>query len=441
MKNEIPILQSTTAKLIMIGLLTIVLLVPLTFVQDLIAERSLRKQEVISEITAKWGDSVLLYGPIIKIPYTAHYPVKNATETIPETEYAYFFPEQLEGHIDVNTTEKKRNNYEAVVFSSAMKFNGTFTKPNFSSKGIAPEDIQWDKATLLIKANNLKSIKDGMKIKLGEKIMAFETATNDPVTSVSTLETPSFSISEGFIDEKLAFNFDVSYDGSQELKIVPIGKTTSVSMKSNWKTPKFTGYFLPGGSEKKSDNAGFEASWKVLDFNRPFAQHYFGDFPELKDYSFGVDFIIPVDEYQKNERASKYGFLVIGLTFLVFFVIQSISKISIHIFNYTMIGLALVMFYTLLISITEHSSFLKAYLIAGISVVLMISLYSVSILKSKKFAVFIGLSLTALYTFIFVIIQLENYALLAGSIGLFVILGLVMYFSRKIDWNAIKEEN
>lgn len=211
-------------------------------------------------------------------------------------------------------------------------------------------------------------------------------------------------------------------------------------MKSNWTSPKFTGYFLPGGNLKKSDDTGFEASWKILDFNRPFAQNYFGDFPELKNYSFGVDFIIPVDEYQKNERASKYGFLVIGLTFLIFFVIQSISKISIHIFNYTIIGLALVMFYTLLISITEHSSFLKAYLIAGISVVLMISLYSVSILKSKKFATFIGLSLTALYSFIFVIIQLENYALLAGSIGLFVILGLVMYFSRKIDWNAIKEE-
>ncbi len=440
MKTEISFLQSTTARLILIGVLTIVLLIPLTFVQDLITERSFRKQEVISEITAKWGDSVLLYGPIIKIPYTVHYPVKNTTETVSETEYAYFFPEQLNGQIDVNTTAKKRNNYEAVVFSSSMKFDGTFTKPDFSSKGIATENIQWDKATLLIRANNLKSIKDGMKIKLGDKTMSFETATSDPATSVSTLETPNFAISEYFTDVKLNFNFNVAYDGSQELKIVPIGKTTSVSMKSNWTSPKFTGYFLPGGNLKKSDDTGFEASWKILDFNRPFAQNYFGDFPELKNYSFGVDFIILVDEYQKNERASKYGFLVIGLTFLIFFVIQSISKISIHIFNYTMIGLALVMFYTLLISITEHSSFLKAYLIAGISVVLMISLYSVSILKSKKFATFIGLSLTALYSFIFVIIQLENYALLAGSIGLFVILGLVMYFSRKIDWNAIKEE-
>ncbi len=130
------------------------------------------------------------------------------------------------------------------------------------------------------------------------------------------------------------------------------------------------------------------------------------------------------------------GFLVIGLTFLIFFLIQSISKIAIHIFQYAMIGLALIMFYTLLISVTEHSSFKLAYLIAGISVVVMIALYSISILKDRKFPLFIGASLAALYAFIYVIIQLENYALLAGSIGLFFILGAVMYFSRKINWSS-----
>ena len=144
--------------------------------------------------------------------------------------------------------------------------------------------------------------------------------------------------------------------------------------------------------------------------------------------------MIPVDEYQKSERSVKYGFLVIGLTFLVFFLIQTMSKISIHPFQYLMIGVALTMFYTLLISISEHSSFLKAYCIAGIAVVSLISLYSKSILKNLKFPIFIGVSLTALYTFIFVIIQLENYALLVGSIGLFIILSSVMYASRKIDW-------
>jgi len=143
-----------------------------------------------------------------------------------------------------------------------------------------------------------------------------------------------------------------------------------------------------------------------------------------------------VDQYQQNERASKYGFLVIGLTFLIFFLIQSISKVNIHIFQYTMIGLALIMFYTLLISITEHSTFSTAYLVAASSVILMLLLYSVSVLKNKKFPLFISAALTLLYSFIFVIIQLEDYALLVGSIGLFLILGAVMYFSRKIDWNT-----
>jgi len=139
--------------------------------------------------------------------------------------------------------------------------------------------------------------------------------------------------------------------------------------------------------------------------------------------------------YQKSERSAKYGFLVIGLTFLIFFLIQTLSKINIHPFQYLMIGLALTMFYTLLVSISEHSNFLKAYITAGISVIILITLYSKSILKTFKFPLFIGASLSALYAFIYVIIQLENYALLVGSIGLFIILATVMFVSRKIDWH------
>ncbi len=142
-----------------------------------------------------------------------------------------------------------------------------------------------------------------------------------------------------------------------------------------------------------------------------------------------------VDEYQQSERSAKYGFLVIGLTFLIFFLIQTISKIDIHPFQYLMIGLALTMFYTLLVSISEHSNFLKAYLIAGTSVVLLITIYSKSILRNVKFPMLICISLTALYAFIYVIIQLENYALLVGSIGLFLILASVMFVSRRIDWS------
>lgn len=437
MENQNSFFQSATAKVIMVGLLTLVLLIPLSFVQRLISERAERKQEVIKEITSKWGESVLLYGPIIKVPYLVHTPISKSSEFATETHYAYFFPDELDSKINVNTTEKQRNNYDAVVFSSEMKFKGNFSMPSFSTQNILPENILWNKSSIIINTSNLKSIKDGMKINLAGKTLDFNTSENN-ASSLSQLETQPINLSDYFSGEKASFNFNVSYNGSQQLMLIPIAKTNAANIKSNWKSPKFSGFFLPNGDEKKTNASGFEANWKILEFNRPFAQSYFGVLPNLEKYAFGVDFIIPVDEYQKNERASKYGFLVIGLTFLIFFVIQSISKISIHIFNYTMIGLALIMFYTLLIAITEHSTFLTAYLIAGTSVVVMITLYSISLLKHRKFPLLIAFSLTALYTFIFVIIQLENYALLVGSIGLFLILGLIMYFSRKIDWNNLK---
>jgi hypothetical protein len=203
-------------------------------------------------------------------------------------------------------------------------------------------------------------------------------------------------------------------------------------LSKTFKANKFRTSFFYGG---ELEFANMKAYLVQGQFDEMVSVENFEALPELSKYAFAVDFITPVDEYQQNERASKYGFLVIGLTFLIFFLIQSISKISIHIFQYCMIGIALIMFYTLLISITEHSSFSFAYTVAGISVMALISLYSISILKDKKFPTFIAVSLSVLYTFIYVIIQLEDYALLVGSIGLFLILASVMYFSRKIEWN------
>lgn len=436
--------QSNTAKIIMVGLLTLILLIPLEYVKNLIAERAQRQKEVIAETNDKWGGNIFFYGPILKVPYT--YFDETLTEnaatkvTVKQktahTAFAYFFPEMLKVNTDVTTKALNRNNYESVVFSSKMKLTGHYIQPNFSSRNIPNENIQWDKATILIKTTNLKSIKDEVKINFGNTNFTFEPVYNiTPGDSTEALETGYIDLTKTLGNQKTAFNFDITYNGSKQIKMVPIGKTTELNMKSNWASPSFTGNFLPDDKTKHITKTGFEANWKILHINRAFAQQVFETLPDLKQYAFGVDFVIPVDQYQQNERASKYGFLVIGLTFLIFFLIQSISKINIHIFQYSMIGLALIMFYTLLISITEHSSFMKAYAIAGVSVVVLITLYSISILKDRKFPLFIGLSLSALYTFIYVIIQLENYALLVGSIGLFLILAAVMYFSRKIDWS------
>ena len=441
----ISIFQTTTAKMILVCFLTLMLLIPLEFVKDLIFERSQRQEQVITETNDKWGKDVFVYGPIIKVPYNT--VQENVTynektkETFKEkkwtTNFAYFFPNELNGKIKAKTKLLHRSIYESVVFNATMQFEGNFEMPNLSSRNILDENIQWDKATVEIRTTNLQSIKEVVKINIGKNQYLFEPIFSyNQKDSVQSLETGYVDLKSVFKNQFCDFNFKINYNGSNKILLVPIGKTTTLNLESNWDSPSFSGNFLPDSKTIKKTAEGFDANWKILSINRPFSQHFFETLPNLADYAFGVDFLIPVNQYQQNERAAKYGFLVIGLTFLIFFIIQSMSKIRIHIFQYFMIGISLIMFYTLLISITEHSSFSTAYLISGFMVVLLITLYSVSILKNKKFPLFIGLSLSVLYTFLFIIIQLESYALLVGSVGLFAILALVMYFSRNIEWET-----
>lgn len=437
---------SITARMLMVGFLILILLIPLSFIKSLINERMHRQKEVVQEINQKWGKEVLLYGPILKVPYKTYHKKSivnqktNAvqTEMIEEINYGYFFPKSLNINSTINPEEKKRGIYKTAVYKSQIKITGNFSKPDFSELDIKEEDIIWDKARLIIETSNLKGVNSLVEMKLHKNLYSFtskyeDRRKNTMYLDLHKLESKFINIEDLPSKTDVDFNLDININGSKQIRFIPVGKETNVNIKSDWKTANFLGEYLPYNSNKISA-AGFNAKWKVLDINRPFSQQSFNGIPNLKEYAFGVNFMIPVDEYQKSERSTKYGFLVIVLTFLVFFLIQTMSKIAIHPFQYLMIGIALTMFYTLLISISEHSSFLKAYIIAGISVITLISLYSKSILKGIKFPFFIAIALLALYSFIFIIIQLENYALLVGSTGLFVILASVMYASRKIDW-------
>ena len=435
---------SITARMLMVGFLVIVLLIPLSYIDSLIRERSFRQTDVVNEINEKWGDDVLIYGPVLKLPYKTYsekttYNDKTKTyltETETHTNYAYIFPEKLDLDSNINSKSMYLGNFESSVYTSKTNISGTFGIPSLQSKDIKAEDILFEKATIIYKTTNLKGIKTEMAITLNGDNYNFETNFNNSRNTKNRLEElETGHLNKDLFSSKIDFKMDVTYDGSRAFQIIPVGKTTTLKMASNWSDPKFIGAYSDNDETRNINPDGFTADWKVLSINRAFSQLYLNNMPNLKQFSFGTEFVVLVDEYQKSERSAKYGFLVIGLTFLIFFLIQTMSKIHIHPFQYLMIGLALTMFYTLLVSISEHSNFLKAYLVAAISVVILITLYSKSILKSLKFSGVIGVSLTALYTFIYVIIQLENYALLVGSIGLFLILASVMFVSRKIDWH------
>ncbi|HAT64683.1 MAG TPA: cell envelope integrity protein CreD [Flavobacteriaceae bacterium] len=433
---------SITARMIVVGFLLFVLLIPLEFVKTLISERAYRQQEVIQEINGKWGNEVLLSGPILKIPYKTY---REEKVYIPETKvfeikteeiinHAYLFPDDLNIVSKVTTKEEplKRSIYESVVFTSEIAVDGSFPSIDFSSKGIPQKDIIWDKISVLIKTSNLKGIRNTIEVNLAGETLAMTPKYSQAY--LNTIETQSVSNFPKESTEMIPFSFTMKVNGSESLKFIPIGKETDVSMTSNWHSPSFDGNYLPDDGSREITKDGFKSTWKVLQINRQFQQEFFNELPDLTEFAFGAKLIIPVDEYQKSERTAKYGFMVIGLTLLVFLLIQLVSKIYIHPFQYIMIGLALVMFYTLLISISEHSSFFKAYAIASASVLGLITLYSRAILKGFKFPILVGGSLASLYGFIYVIIQLENYALLVGSVGLFVILAVIMFASRKIDW-------
>ncbi|GAA4279259.1 cell envelope integrity protein CreD [Aquimarina mytili] len=425
----------------MVGILILVLLIPLSYIKNLIQERAYRQEEVVREINQKWGNEVLLYGPILKIPYQIHSLKKiwdEKTKSYTEEDlitikYAFFFPNTLDIITKVESETLGRSIYESVVYTADMKIKGSFSIPNFEMQDIAETDILWNKATVLVNSTNLKGIKSNLELKIGSESYALQSRFAQK-THTNTLETKFLKENSIPKENSIDFGLDLIINGSEQLRFIPVGKETKVSITSNWASPSFNGNYLPDTKTKEITENGFKANWKILQINREFEQEFFGELPYIDSSAFGVKLLIPVDEYQKSERATKYGYLVIALTFLVFFLIQSISKIHIHPFQYMMIGLALTMFYTLLISISEHSSFLQAYIIAGVAVVLLISIYSKAILKSFKFMGFIAASLAVLYTFIFVIIQLESYALLVGSIGLFLILGTIMMISRKIDW-------
>jgi inner membrane protein len=243
------------------------------------------------------------------------------------------------------------------------------------------------------------------------------------------------------MDHNYIFSFDLDLKGSQLLYFTPVGKISDISMESPWKNPSFNGAFLP--DSRKISNEGFSANWNVLHLNRNYPQSWIGNKHNIGESAFGVDLLLPIDNYQKSYRCIRYAILFIGFTFLVFFFIEILNKKFIHPIQYILVGFGLLVFYTLLLSISEYLNFNYAFIIASIATLILNIGYVKAILKSSKLAYFIGAMLFILYAFIFIIIQLQDLALLIGSIGIFIILGLVMYYSRKIDWYNLNglEEN
>ena len=411
-------------------------------IKNLIGEREGTKNEAILEVSSKWATSQTVSGPFISIPYYK-FVKEPAKDDVPERilqikEYIHILPTQLKIVGNVKPEKRNRGIYDIVVYNSNLNLSGIFTSLSLKTLDIDPKNILFDKAEFIVGINDLRGIEKQVILKWNSANYNF----NSGVSSKNVVSSGINAILSLDAKDETVYNFDLNIDlkGSEYLYFTPVGKTTDVKISSSWKDPSFMGAFLP--DSRKVSESGFEAKWNILHLNRNYPQIWTNDAHKIEESNFGVNLLLPVDNYQKSYRSIQYAILFIGFTFLVFFFIEVLYKRFIHPIQYLLVGISLIIFYTLLLSISEHLSFNYAFIISAIATLVLITGYVFAILKSKNLTILISGILAILYGFIFIIIQLQDYALLIGSIGIFLILGLVMYFSRKIDWYNLnlKEE-
>ena len=345
------------------------------------------------------------------------------------THNAYVLPETLDIEGDIKTRTLKRGIFDFTVYDATVVFSGQFTLPS----ELKPEQLKHlrtDRAKLLFSISFFKGFADNPTLTYnGQKVELSAEALHLGHDNALSCNVDIQPIMEG---GKVAFRLTVPIKGSDYLYFLPMGRTTSLHLSSDCTTPSFTGRYLP--SQREVTKEGFTADWKVLALNRDFAQVLSSN-SELKNaQSFGVDLKVPVMQYQQTTRSIKYAYLIILLTFAVVFFVEIRRQTPVHPVQYALVGIALMLFYTLLLSFSEHLTFLLSYLIASAMTITLITVFMRALLHNNRAALIIGGLLLMLYTFIYIIMQLESYALLVGSLGIFVILAVAMYASHKINW-------
>ncbi len=424
---------SVTLKLVTITILMLLLLIPVAMITSIIQERESLNNEATDEVRSKWAAEQQINGPILTIPLIYEHEEEN--KKITRTKYWNLLPENLNVDGEVLPEKLRRGIYEVVVYKSNLNVSGDFIinpKPD-------PQDlkeIQYDQAFLTLGITDLRGIKNQINLDWNGKDLSVQPGSrlNDLIYSGITIPIPD-CVDQ--INQKIAFKFSVDLNGSKNLSFIPVGNTTKVMLKSPWSSPSFNGNFLP--DQREINNDGFTAYWTVLQLNRNYPQSWIGsgNKEQMQESSFGVDLILPLDDYQKSYRSAKYAVMTIALTFLIFFLVEILNKRKIHPFQYALVGLALSLFYILLVSISEHSNFNIAYGISAVGIIFMIFLYSLSVFKKFSLSLVLLFTLCGIYGFLFTTLQLVDYALLMGSIGLLIILGLTMYFTRNINWYSL----
>lgn len=425
---------------LIIGILVLLLMIPAMSIQDLIQEREQRQKVVIAEVSSKWAGPQQIAGPILVIPYWQM--DGDTVNKVKKKHLAYFLPNELNMNAAITPEEKHRGIYKIMLYTTRVQLSGSFSDLPIEKLQLATEQMLWSEAYVQVNISDVKGLNDEFKLQWNKEVLTF---SPDEQTDGGKLIAPLLATSAEQL-KQVHFSADLVLSGSEQLLFAPVGKSTTVQLSSKWPHPSFTGTILPQATQVK-DN-GFTATWKSLSYKRNFPQQWKDNADLLSIHqnelqeagvsnmqqSFGVNLFIPVNNYQKTMRSVKYATLCILLTFAAFFLIETINKKSVHPFQYGLIGLALLLFYTLLLSFSEYIGFNMSYVIASVCTIGLITWFVKDILGSSRLSMILSLVLMLMYTYVFTTLQMQDYSLILGSLGLFITLAIVMYYAKKIQW-------
>lgn len=434
--------NSATARIVVMGGLAIVLMIPLMLVQNSVTERSSRRDAAVADVGATWGGPQVVGGPVLAVPYVAVWTDSSGrVQRAPF--HAFVLPRDLQFAGRLATEQRNRGIFAVPVYRATLKVTGTFVRSDLAWIRPAPERIAWEEATLQIGVADPRGIVRRSSVAWRGGSQPLNGGAIETGLFRSGLHAALPQLGEVPVNAELPFELTLEFNGTRSLHLLPAADETSVSLTSPWRHPSFSGAPLP--ESRQVEASGFTAQWRVQDFGRPYASRWTSSqmnqeqlSVQAAQSSFGVNLIQPVDIYQQAERAVKYAVLFIVLTFLVFFLWELFSATLLHPMQYVFVGFAMCVFYLLLVSISEHTGFDTAYAVSACVTMGLIAGYARAVLGGVRQGASVLAALLALYGFLYLLLRLEDYALLAGSIGLFLVLASVMFVTRRMNWYELR---
>lgn len=440
--------MSKALKFFLILFLILLMQIPMWMVGDLVRERSNYQQEAITDITQQWAGPQTLIGPILVVPYTRKETLteNNVTRQVAIKRHLYLLPDTFTVKGNLAPEVRKRGIYQAVLYQGQLLLSGKFIPQLPSTLDVDPKSVHWQDAFFYVGVTDRRGIQPRTALRVNNAPLAIIPGSiNDELPQQGLTMPLGKHLTP---NAPLTYAMDLDLRGSDRLQILPVGKDSRIALASSWADPSFEG-FLP--EARRVTAQGFEANWAVSFFAREIPQYWKDSVlhlftsgnasavnyaPGLEKSTVTVGLLQLADHYQKTERAMKYGILFTSLTFLAYFMIEVGRKLRIHAIHYILVGVALAVFFLLLLSLAEVVGFNWAYGSAALATVLLIAGYTRSIAPRQQHPIFMWFAslLSFLYVYLFVLLQLKDYSLLIGAVGLFIILAVVMNITRQINW-------